>query len=211
MELLFEAAAGFGAQTELRLAAQNVGADPRRRLEQHAGRLGAHFGALPAHHAGDCGRTVAVADERRPWRELALVAVEGGDALAAACRAHLDPCLREPREIEGVQRLPEQQHHVVGDIDDVVDRPHAAGQKPLAKPKRRRTDRHVLEDAGGETQAGGVFAHGHARYRARPFELAVGDRLPTQRRVVERRAPERVNLTRHAEHTKTVGTVRRDL
>ena len=28
-------------------------------------------------------------------------------------------------EVEGVQGLGGQQHHVVGDVDDVVDRPHA--------------------------------------------------------------------------------------
>ena len=40
----------------------------------------------------------------------------------------------EPLEIERVHRLPELEHHVVGDVDDVVDRADAGSLEPLAQP-----------------------------------------------------------------------------
>ena len=51
-------------------------------------------------------------------------------------------------EVEGVQRLGGQQHHVVGDVDDVVDRPLPGGAEPRLQPGRRGPDLHVGEDAG---------------------------------------------------------------
>ena len=55
--------------------------------------------------------------------------------------------------VEGVHRLPGEQHHVVRDVDDVVDRALAGGHQARLEPQRRRADRHVLEEPGGEARA----------------------------------------------------------
>ena len=49
------------------------------------------------------------------------------------------------REVEGVQRVPEREHHVVRDVDDVRDRPLAGEEEARAQPLRRRPRSHVLE------------------------------------------------------------------
>ena len=45
-----------------------------------------------------------------------------------AADAQLGP--REPGEIEGVHGMAELEQHVVGDVDDRADRPHAGRLKP---------------------------------------------------------------------------------
>ena len=52
-----------------------------------------------------------------------------------------------------MQGLAHGEHHVVGDVDHVRDRPLARGREPLLEPQRRWPDLHVLEHPRGEAQA----------------------------------------------------------
>ena len=47
---------------------------------------------------------------------------------------HHDPPAAHLVEVEGVQRLAGAEHHVVGDVDDVGDRPLAGGRQALLEP-----------------------------------------------------------------------------
>ena len=96
---------------------------------------------------------VLVADEDGLGVEAALLAVEGRHRLALLGGAHRQRPVRHLVEVEGVQRLRGEQHHVVGDVDDVVDRPLAGGGRAAPAARRRGPDRHVGEDAGGESRA----------------------------------------------------------
>ena len=60
--------------------------------------------------------------------------------------------------VEGVERVAEFEHHVVRDVDDVVDGALPGGAQPLLHPLRRGPDRHPLDDRGGvaRAQVGGV-------------------------------------------------------
>ena len=73
---------------------------------------------------------LAIADENRLGVELALDAVEGGHLLALAGGADDQLAAGDLVEVEGVQRLRGQQHHVVGHVDDVGDRPLPGGHQP---------------------------------------------------------------------------------
>ena len=52
-------------------------------------------------------------------------------------------------EVEGVHGLAVLQHHIVGDIHNVVDGTDAGVPEPLAHPRGRGPDLHVLHQAGG--------------------------------------------------------------
>ena len=79
-----------------------------------------------------------VGDDQHLRIERALDAVERGQPLAGAGAAdHQRPAV-EPIEIERVHRLPELEHHVVGDVDDVVDRPDAGRFEAFGEPARAR-------------------------------------------------------------------------
>ena len=99
------------------------------------------LGDLAAHDPGDPGRAVVVADEDRLGVEGALDAVEGRHLLALAGGAHGQRPAGNLVEVEGVQRLRGEQHHVVGDVDDVVDRPLPGRGQPRLQPERRGADR----------------------------------------------------------------------
>ena len=111
-------------------------------------------------------------------------------------------------EVEGVQRLAGEQHHVVGDVDDVVDRPLPGGHQARLQPRRRGRDRDVLEHARGEARAevGALDEHLGAGARG-PSEP--GSSLHGASR--QRRAGGRVQLARDAVDAEAVGPVGRDL
>ena len=79
-------------------------------------------------------------------------------------------------------RLAELEHHVVGDVDDRVDRAHAGGGQPLHEPARRRADRHVVEDPNSEAHAEGIVVDADARpIRSRDARLLEGRRRQRER------------------------------
>ena len=147
------------------------------------------LGDLAAHDPGDPGGPVAVADQDRLGVEGALDAVEGGHPLAVARRADDQLAAGHLVEVEGVQRLAGQQHHVVGDVDDVVDRPHGrrairrafshSGDGPIVTSvnTRAREPRAELRDLDGDRGVVGRprprpsprrrRSHGGRRQRAR--------------------------------------------
>ena len=152
-QALLEAPAGLAAQAEDLRGAVDVGAVPVGDLHQHARGALVDLGALAAHDAGDRRRAVGVVDDEHLGVERAHLAVERGDLLAVPGPAHDEPAAGDAVEVEGVQRAAGQQHHVVGDVDDVVDRALPGGHQARLQPRRRRADRHVLEDARGEARA----------------------------------------------------------
>ncbi len=125
VQLLLEAVGGVGAQAELARGAQDVDPVPGRDLEQHPGGRLRDLGDLAAHDPGDARGAVAVADQHRVLVEGPLDAVERRHLLPRLRGADDQRTVRDLVEVEGVQRLRRHQHHVVGDVDDVVDRPHA--------------------------------------------------------------------------------------
>ena len=153
-EALLEAPGGLGAQRELRRRALEVRAVPVGRLHQHAGGRLAHLGALAAHQAGDRRRAVLVGDQQA--RSASSVRSTSSSVVIlspGAGAAHGEPAAGDEVEVERVQRLAREQHRVVGDVDDVVDRALAGGAQAGLQPRRRRADRHVLEQPGGEARA----------------------------------------------------------
>ena len=57
------------------------------------------------------------------------------------------------REVERVERVPEREHHVVGDVDDVRDRAHPRGEQARLEPDRRLPERHVAEEPADVARA----------------------------------------------------------
>ncbi len=153
MQLLLEARRSLGAQAELARGAEDVGPVPVGDLEQDAGGRVGDLGDLAAHNPGDPGRAVAIADQHRLLIERALDLVEGRHLLAGAGGADGQLATGDLVEVEGVQRLRGQEHHVVGDVDDVVDRPLAGGAEPCLQPRRRGAYLDLEEGAGGEARA----------------------------------------------------------
>ncbi len=105
-----------------------------------------------------------------------------------------------------MQRLRGHQHHVVGDVDDVVDRPHPGADQPRLEPERRRPDLDVGEHPRREARA-------ELRHLDRdrgvvgdlPFTRRLGVLRPGRLRQVG--VGDRVNLPGHSVDAEAVDAV----
>ncbi len=125
---------------------------------------GGHLTVLTAHDTGqrqDAGAVVG--DEQVLGVQGPVDVVEGGEPLPRARAADHDGAV-EGGQVEGVQRLTERQHDVVGDVHGQPDRAHPG----LGEPPR-----HPLRGGPGEVDT----AHD-------PREVAVAARHPLERRIV---------------------------
>ena len=208
VKLLLEPRRGVGAQPERRRGAEDVGPVPVRGLEQHPGRRLRDLRHLAAHDPGDAGRAVAITDEHRLGIELALDPVERRHPLAGGRGTDDDLAARDPVEVEGVKRLGGHQHHVVGDVDDVRDRPHPGGDQPSLEPGRGGRDTDALEGADGEPRAQIRDLDVHRRDLGDRPRTGRGDLLGRPRRRRELGTGDRVQLARDPVDTHAIDPVR---
>ena len=102
--------------------------------------------------------------------------IEREEFLALPRHAHADVAV-ELVGIEGVQRLAEFEHHVIGDVHDVVDRAQADRFELAPQPLRARPDLHV-GDLERRCRAGIPPAPRPPRWPTKPSTLAGARRQP---------------------------------
>jgi hypothetical protein len=142
-----------------------------------------------------------VADEQVVGCEGAFGAVEGDHRLALRRPPHAEPVPAEGVEVVGVGRLVQLEHHVVADVDDVVDGSHAGGTEPPRHPGHRCSDLHARHHQGGEPRAALAVEHLDGGRARRPVGLHRG------RSRSERHAEMCGNIAGKAEMPPTVGAV----
>ena len=165
---------------------------------------GADLGIGAAHDPGHRLRPRAVGDDQHVAVELPLDAVQRSHRLSRPRAANPQLASGKAVEVERVHRLAQLEHHVVRDVDYVVDGPDVRRFETRRHPGRRRTDpdlgyrrrvagtereRVVLDGDGQRIVADGRFGD------SRP-----GDRVPVDRR----------NLAGNAGDAQAIGPVGRD-
>src|SRR5438477_323476 len=78
----------------------------------------------------------------------ALAAVDDGDLLHFARATDDDPPAFYFVKVKRVQRLAQLEHHIVGDVDDIIDRAQADGFEPPPHPVGAWSDANISDDAG---------------------------------------------------------------
>jgi hypothetical protein len=73
----------------------------------------------------------------------------GPEAVPGQCPACHNHLFAEQCTIECVEGMPEFQKHIVGDIDNIIDRPYAALLKALLYPCRRFRDGDACDQTPG--------------------------------------------------------------
>ncbi len=114
-----------------------------RALEHHVARRRRDLARLAAHDARQRDGAARVGDHQVVRHQRALDPVERHDALARRRAAHDDGAVRDPRQVERVQRLTVLEHREIGGVDDGVDGTHPAAQQAQAHRERRRTHAHA--------------------------------------------------------------------
>ena len=213
IDLALVADGGLAHEVEVAAGAGGVAAREVRALEKDVHGLLRDLGVEPAHDAGERDRRVAVVgDEAHVVRELALLAVKRHELLAVRRGADHDVApavaLCELAQVEGVERLPGEVHHVVGHVHDVVDRAPAGGGHALGEPLGRGADLHVADHARGVARAelGVVDRHVDEIGGVRALLGLHDGQLDVGVLVEDGR-----DLHRHAGHGEAVGAVGRDL
>ena len=202
-----EAVGGVGVQAERAGRPADPARIPVRGLEEHGRRPARHLAVGAAHDSPNPQRTVGVAHHRHVRAERAHLPVERGDPLTRPRAPHHDPPPGHLIVVEGVQRLAQLPHHVVRDVDQVIDRTEAHGAQPLGEPWRRGPDRQAGDDPRAEARAqvGGLDLDGGERGGlGLPF-------LHGHLGKAERRAGEGGHLAGHAHHRQRIRPIRGDL
>ncbi|MNM88706.1 hypothetical protein D3C81_1009290 [compost metagenome] len=122
--------------------------------EQVAGFFGVHTAVLATHDAGDGQGAGVVGDYQGVGAQGNFLAVEQDELLALFGHAHADAAV-DFGEVEGVHRLAEFEHHVVGDVDGSVDAAHVAAAQAFDHPQWGRLAQvDVADDAAQVAWAG---------------------------------------------------------
>ena len=127
-------------------------------LQQDVHRPVRDLGIQAAHDACERhGAELRRGDDRHVGRERAILAVERGQALAFGGRAHHDVRhavrVLELVQVEGVQRLAEQEQDVVRHVHDVVDGALADSGQALDHPVGARAHLDPADDTRGVARA----------------------------------------------------------
>ncbi len=93
----------------------------RRRFQQHVDRRVGHFAIDAPHHAGDGDGPLGVGNDAGVRGKFVLLVVDRLEFLARLRGADDDLAAGKLRKVERVERLAALEHHVVRDVDDVVD------------------------------------------------------------------------------------------
>ena len=201
-----EAVRGLGVHAQGLGRAADGGRIPVRRLQGHRARRLRDLALGAAHDAGQGQRPLRAAHHAHAPLESPLFPVEGHQPLAGTAPAHDHARVGHLGQVEGVRGMAHLHHHVVGEVDHVVDGAHADLLQPLAQPGGRGSHAHV-EDAAGEARAQlGRLHLDRPRRRGRGPALRDIDRERTQRRAVEDG-----DLARHAVDVHAVHTVGGDV
>ena len=175
---------------------------PVGRLEEHGGRGLTDLRVCAADDPGHADRMLGVRDHQRLAVQRAGDAIEGHQRLTRRGPADDEPVGGDPVVIKRVHRLPEFEHDIVRDVDDVVDRPDARGLQPPLDLVGGRPDAHALDHPGREPGAAlrirDLDRHARRRGGGTRGLRARGPKPPIQ---------QQRDLARHAEDAHAVGTV----
>ena len=149
VQALLELGAGLGAHTQGQSALADAGAIEIGGLEHHVGSVGDDLAVLAAHDARQAHGPGVIGDDQVAGSEGVLLAVQSGELLPLLCPADDDLAALYIAIVKGVHGLAILQHHIVGDVHDVVDGAHAHAAQPLPHPLGGGGDLHVAHHAGG--------------------------------------------------------------
>ena len=148
VDAALEAVAGVGMQRESAGGAADIARGEVGAFEKDVRRGLGNAGFLTTHDASDGDGAGVVGDDEIFGEQGVFLAVEREDFFAFFGAADGDATL-EFIEVKGVQALAHLHHHIVGDIDDVVDGAEADAFETAFEPSGAGADFDTFDDAGG--------------------------------------------------------------
>ena len=149
VQTLFIAGGSVGAHIQCGGGAVDRGAVEVGGFKEDHGGIAHNLAVGAAHDARYADGPVLIADAEHGGGQLPLIAVQRLNGLALPGGTDDDVAALYAGEVEGVHGLAVFQHHIVGDVHDVVDGADAGVPQPFPHPRGRGLDLHVLHHPGG--------------------------------------------------------------
>ena len=149
VQTLFIAGGSVGAHIQRGSGAVDGGAVEVGGFKEDHGGIAHDLAVGPAHDARYADGPVLVTDAEHGGGQVPLIAVQRLNGLALPGGANDDMIALHAGEVKGVHGLAVFQHHIVGDVHDVVDGADAGVPQPFPHPRGRGLDLHVLYHPGG--------------------------------------------------------------
>ncbi len=153
-------------------------------FQQQVVGLRGDLGVRSAHDPGQGHRAAVALNHQGPFGHGPVEAVQGAELLAGLGQGHLDAV--DARAVEGVHRLAQLGHDVVGQIDQDVDGPQAHVGQPNLHPQRSRLRPHPGEAQGAISRAAGRIVDGDGNLR----QIRLGEFSQRHHRVTAQRGGE---------------------
>ena len=141
-----EAIAGVSGDSQRSPRGANARGIESRHLEKYFGCGFGDFAPAAANYPGDCLRPLRITNHYRARRKSSIDSVERLDQLFAASLSHDYGATRDLLEIECMHRLSEPEQHVVGRVNDIVDRAGPDRLESLNEPVGARSDFQSSDD-----------------------------------------------------------------
>ena len=161
----------------------------------------ADAGVQAAHDAGQGQGLVVVSDDQGVRVEVELTTVEQGQALTRLGQAH-PYSAAEALQVEGVHRLAEFEHHIIGDVDQWTKAADAAATQAFLHPQRGHCPWvDVADDATDIVRAGVRGLDGDRKH------VVDGSRYRRHGRLADAQAVQRADLAGDAGDAEAVAAV----
>ena len=152
IDATLETIARIGNDAEFAARARNHARVPESRFDQHIGGVFIATGMLAAHDTGDRFGTVLIGNHIHARLELIFTLIETENGFAILCQTHRQIAL-DLGSVEDVQRTALIEGHIIGDVDQRIDRAQADGLQTLLHPFGAWAIFHALDHAQCETSA----------------------------------------------------------
>ena len=158
---------------------------------------------LAPHHASDGQGTLVIGNDQRIGTQADLLAIQQDQLLALFGHAHTNAAI-DFGKIEGMQRLAQLEHDVVGDINGGIDTADVRTTQAFDHPQRRRARQIDVADHSAEITRAGL---GRQHFHRTCLIVGRGDRMDCHLRNVS--AIDGTDFTSQPRQRQAIATVGR--
>ena len=180
VKMLFELAGSIGTHAQSQGGLANGSAAEIGGFKHHHGGIFLDFGVFSAHNAGQTDGLVAVGNHQHAGLQITDIAVQSGEGLIGLRFPDYDFAGGNIPVVKSVHGLAIFQHHIVGDIHNVVNGADAVGSEALPQPLGGGGNLDIGHHPGGVAVAEGFRRHFHIQL----FEDGAGIRAVHHRLMV---------------------------
>ena len=153
IDVLFELAGSIGTHTQRQSGLTNGSAVEVGGFKDHHSGVVHNFGVFAAHNTGQTDGAILVCDYQHTGLQISQIAIQGGQGFAFDSFPNDDLTGGNIAVVKCMHRLTVLQHHIVGNINDIVDGTDTIGTQALTQPLGGGSDLNIGYHPGSVTAA----------------------------------------------------------